>query len=98
VAVGQLLDVPSIYPCVGRRFHYGELRLSRLNKISSIWKTPLCGYMSRWNQYGSFFGDNFALLASSTVYPIDGEKAPISSFSPHYIYSPKASKPYYQGY
>ncbi|KAJ0270852.1 hypothetical protein COL940_011398 [Colletotrichum noveboracense] len=31
------------------------------------WKTPLHGYMSRWNQYGSFFHDNF-VLASSTVY------------------------------
>ncbi|KAK1634575.1 hypothetical protein BDP81DRAFT_482392 [Colletotrichum phormii] len=29
---------------------------------------PLCGYTSRWNQYGSFFYDNFVLLASSTVY------------------------------
>ncbi|KAF6781717.1 hypothetical protein CSOJ01_16056 [Colletotrichum sojae] len=55
IAVGQLLDVSSIYHCVDRRFHYGE-------------KTPLHGYMSRWNQYGSFFHDNFALLASSTVY------------------------------
>ncbi|KAH9225552.1 hypothetical protein K456DRAFT_1852004, partial [Colletotrichum gloeosporioides 23] len=33
-----------------------------------FWKTPLHGYMSRWNQYGSFFHDNFVLLASSTVY------------------------------
>ncbi|KAJ0362696.1 hypothetical protein COL26b_013263 [Colletotrichum chrysophilum] len=68
VAVGQLLDVSSIYSCVDRRFHYGELRLSRLNKIYFFWKTPLHGYMSRWNQYDSFFHDNFALLASSTIY------------------------------
>ncbi|KAF6781397.1 hypothetical protein CSOJ01_16083 [Colletotrichum sojae] len=68
IAVGQLLDVSSIYHRVDRRFHYGELRLSRLNKIYFLWKTPLHGYMSRWNQYGSFFHDNFALLASSTVY------------------------------
>ncbi|KAF6809165.1 hypothetical protein CMUS01_13739 [Colletotrichum musicola] len=68
IAVGQLLDVSSIYHRVDRRFHYGELRLSRLNKIYFLWKTPFHGYMSRWNQYGSFFHDNFALLASSTVY------------------------------
>ncbi|KAJ0297156.1 hypothetical protein Brms1b_013629 [Colletotrichum noveboracense] len=68
VAVGQLLDVSSIYPCIDRRFHYGELRLSRLNKIYFFWKRPLRSYMSRWNQYGSFIHDNFALLATSTGY------------------------------
>ncbi|KDN59863.1 hypothetical protein CSUB01_11032 [Colletotrichum sublineola] len=68
VAVEQLLGASFIYRRIDRRFHYGELRLSRLNKIYFFWKTPLRGYMSRWNQYGSFFHDNFALLASSTVY------------------------------
>ncbi|OHE91580.1 hypothetical protein CORC01_13128 [Colletotrichum orchidophilum] len=68
-AVRELLIItPSIYPYIHPRFHYGELRLSRLNKIYFCWKTPLYGYMSRWNQYDSFFHDNFALLASSTVY------------------------------
>ncbi|KAM9873749.1 hypothetical protein VDGL01_12172 [Verticillium dahliae] len=33
-----------------------------------LWKTLFPGYMSRWNQYGSFFGDNFGWLASLTVY------------------------------
>ncbi|KXH59645.1 hypothetical protein CSAL01_11658 [Colletotrichum salicis] len=68
VAVRQLLDGPSIYSRIDPRFHYGELRLSRLNKIYFFWQKPLCGYTSRWNQYGSFFHDNFVLLASSTVY------------------------------
>ncbi|KAF9872598.1 putative peptidase C14 [Colletotrichum karsti] len=36
--------------------------------VGQLLGTPLRGYMSRWNQYGSFFHDNFALLASSTVY------------------------------
>ncbi|GKT81419.1 ankyrin domain protein [Colletotrichum tofieldiae] len=67
VFVQELLD-SSPYQRIDPRFHYGELRLSRLNKIYFFWKTPLSGYMSRWNQYGSFFRDNFALLASSTVY------------------------------
>ncbi|KAF6786369.1 hypothetical protein CSOJ01_15446, partial [Colletotrichum sojae] len=67
-AVRELLGTSPIYPWIDPRFHYGELRLSRLNKIYFFWKTPLRGYMSRWNQYGSFFHDNFALLASSTVY------------------------------
>ncbi|CEF85645.1 unnamed protein product [Fusarium graminearum] len=67
-AVREILGTSPIYPAIDPRFHYGELRLSRLNKIYFYWKTPLSGYASRWNQYGSFFHDNFALLASSTVY------------------------------
>lgn len=66
--VQQLLDNKHIYSSIDPRFHYGELRLSRLNKIYYLWKTPLQGYMSRWNQYNSFFRDNFTWLASSTVY------------------------------
>ncbi|KAF6823369.1 hypothetical protein CPLU01_11450 [Colletotrichum plurivorum] len=66
--VRELLRTSPIYPRIDRRFYYGELRLSRLNKIYYYWKTPLRGYLSRWNQYGSFFYDNFALLAGSTVY------------------------------
>ncbi|KAF6783017.1 hypothetical protein CSOJ01_15939 [Colletotrichum sojae] len=67
-AVRELVGTSPIYPRIDPRFHYGELRLSRLNKIYFFWKTPLRGYTSRWNQYGSFFQDNFAWLASSTVY------------------------------
>ncbi|KAH6977677.1 hypothetical protein EDB80DRAFT_875572 [Ilyonectria destructans] len=48
--------------------HAGELRLSRLNKIYEFSQTPLRGYMPRWNQYGTFFHDNFAWLASATAY------------------------------
>lgn len=62
------LDTEHIYPDIDPRFYYGELRLSRLNKMYSLWQTPLHNYMSHWNQYGSFFRDNFAWLASSTVY------------------------------
>ncbi|KAF6822842.1 hypothetical protein CMUS01_10930 [Colletotrichum musicola] len=66
--VEELLSPEYIYPLIDPRFHYGELRLSRLNKIYLLWKTPFRGYVSRWNQYGSFFQDNLAWLASSTVY------------------------------
>jgi hypothetical protein len=66
--VRELLSVSPIYAQIDPRFHYGELRLSRINKIYFLWKTPLRGYMSHWNQYGSFLHDHFALLASSTVY------------------------------
>lgn len=67
-AVRELLDLSPIYALINPRFHYGELRLSRLDKIYFFWKTPLRGYMSHWTQYRSFFQDNFAWLASSTVY------------------------------
>jgi hypothetical protein len=51
------------------RFIYGELRLSRLNKIYFLSQRPLLrGYMSHWHQYGTFFQDNFSWLASATVY------------------------------
>ncbi|KAH7025298.1 uncharacterized protein B0I36DRAFT_417557 [Microdochium trichocladiopsis] len=66
--VKEVLGTKHIYSSIDPRFHYGELRLSRLNKIYFLWKTPLRRYMSRWTRYGSFFGDSFAWLASSTVY------------------------------
>lgn len=70
-AVQELLAPrEAVYSMIDPSFYYGELRLSRLNKIYLFWKTPLRGYMSRWNRYGTFFHDNFALLASSTVYVV----------------------------
>lgn len=54
---------------VDPRFIYGELRLSRLNKIFLLsGRSVLRGYMPRWQQYGSYFRDNLAWLASATVY------------------------------
>ncbi|OQD68822.1 hypothetical protein PENDEC_c030G01277 [Penicillium decumbens] len=65
----EQLDPKHIYPKIGPRFIYGELRLSRLNKIYILSQRPfLRGYMAHWHQYGSFFQDNFAWLASATVY------------------------------
>ena len=68
ILVAQL-DTEHIYPRIDERFHYGELRLSRLNKIYVLSQRPILrGYMSQWQQYGSFFQDNFAWLASATVF------------------------------
>lgn len=64
----QEMHSNNIYPHVHSRFHYGELRLSRLNKIHFFYQTPLRGYMTRWDRYGAFFRDYFAWLASSTIY------------------------------
>lgn len=66
--VEQLLRTLNHSPAtIDPRFHYGELRLGRLNKIHYLWETPLRRYVSRWNQYGSFFADNFVWLASATI-------------------------------
>jgi hypothetical protein len=67
----EQLDTEHIYPNIDRRFIYGELRLSRLNKIYCLSQFPfLRGYMAHWHQYGTFFRDNLAWLASATVYAV----------------------------
>ncbi|KAK8092125.1 uncharacterized protein PG998_015138 [Apiospora kogelbergensis] len=55
-----------IYDKIGERFYYGELRLSRLNKLQCL--ASGTAYMAPWNRYEDFFRDNFAWLASATVY------------------------------
>ncbi|KAM0273968.1 hypothetical protein ACHAQH_008088, partial [Verticillium albo-atrum] len=62
------LSTPRRQGLIDPRFQYGELRLSRLNKIHCIWKTPFRGYVPIWDQCGSFFSDNLAWIASSIVY------------------------------
>ena len=51
---------------VSPRYHYGELRLSRLNKIYSTtrctWKDLAQGYMTTPTWYKDFFARNFAWL------------------------------------
>ncbi|RYP03604.1 hypothetical protein DL764_005034 [Monosporascus ibericus] len=63
------LDPEHIYDKIDTRFIYGELRLSRLNKIWRLWQgLSVRGYMSHWHAYGDFFHDQFTWLASATVY------------------------------
>lgn len=63
------LDPEHIYPDIDERFIYGELRLSRLNKIFILTQRPILrGYVYRWQQYSSFFQQYFGLLAAVTVY------------------------------
>lgn len=64
------LDTGNIYDKIDERFKYGELRLSRLNKIYRFTRWPLLlgPYMTHWHEYGSFFQDNFTWLASTTVF------------------------------
>lgn len=60
------LKTENIYRQIDERFCYGELRLSRLNKLQYLALLP--SYMPPWNRYGDFFRDQFAWLASTTVY------------------------------
>ncbi|KAF4244033.1 hypothetical protein CNMCM8980_010369 [Aspergillus fumigatiaffinis] len=65
----EQLRTESIYHRINQRFIYGELRLSRLNKIYRLSQRPfLRGYMSLWHQYGTFFQENFQWLATATIY------------------------------
>ncbi|KAJ4158524.1 uncharacterized protein LMH87_009047 [Akanthomyces muscarius] len=48
----EQLDIEHILPRIDRRFVHGELRLSRLNKIYILARTPMRGYMARWDQSG----------------------------------------------
>lgn len=64
----QQLDMERICPDIDCHFIHRELRLGRLNKAYALAKAPLRGYMTRWDQYGSFFRDYFGCLASATVY------------------------------
>ncbi|KAJ5730164.1 uncharacterized protein N7483_004672 [Penicillium malachiteum] len=67
--VKQVLATDHLYQKIDTRFIYGELRLSRLNKIYRFTRSSfLHGYMSQWNRYGDFFQDNLAWLAAATVY------------------------------
>lgn len=56
----------SVYRDSHRRFHYGELRLGRLNAIYLF--TRLSYYMNQWPNYSSFLRDQLGWLATTTIY------------------------------
>ncbi|KAK3327493.1 hypothetical protein B0T19DRAFT_475266 [Cercophora scortea] len=70
VFVRELLDETEgkIYQKVSKRFLYGELRLSRLNKIYIFGRGVPRGYMNRWSRYSGFFKENLTWLASVVGY------------------------------
>jgi hypothetical protein len=69
ILVCQILDITDIDQKINVRFIYGKLRLSRLNKIYLLSKRPFFrGYMTYWQQYGTYFQDNLAWLATTTIY------------------------------
>ncbi|OAA44737.1 hypothetical protein ISF_09624 [Cordyceps fumosorosea ARSEF 2679] len=48
----EQLDREHIHPHIDRRFVHGELRLGRLNKIYAVTRTPMRGYLARWDRSG----------------------------------------------
>lgn len=69
ILVEQILATDHIYHDIHARFIYGELRLSRLNKVYSLTQRPfLRGYMSQRHHYSDFFQENLSWLAAATVY------------------------------
>ncbi|KAH7129343.1 hypothetical protein B0J13DRAFT_627192 [Dactylonectria estremocensis] len=67
--VREVLAVGNIYQHVDPRFIYGELRLSRLNKLYRLmWPFFMSGYIRVWQRYDDYWHQSFALLTSVTVY------------------------------
>lgn len=58
---------------INQRYHYGELRLKRLDWIHRLWGRPQHGSVSRgyyanYHTYGSFFVQNFAWVFGAFVF------------------------------
>lgn len=65
----EVLSIEDIDRQVDTRFLYGELLLGRLNKIYILsGRSVFRGYMPNWQQYGAYFQDNLAWLATATIY------------------------------
>lgn len=58
----------AIYEAINRRFHYGELRLGRLNKIYRFSRHHVRGYLFGYTLKSDFFEENFTRLASVLGY------------------------------
>ncbi|KAF7550096.1 hypothetical protein G7Z17_g5935 [Cylindrodendrum hubeiense] len=67
--VREVIAIEHLYQHIHPRFVYGELRLSRLNKIYRLsWPLFMSGYIRVWQRYDDFWHQSFALLTSVTVY------------------------------
>jgi hypothetical protein len=69
--IKEILEHDALYDHVNKRYIYGELRLNRLNAIYRLTgRAVFRGYQSEYNQYSSFFQDNFTWLASVLAYMV----------------------------
>ncbi|KAK7426296.1 hypothetical protein QQZ08_007197 [Neonectria magnoliae] len=65
----EVMRMKNMYSHIDQRFVYGELRLSRLNKIYRLYPPLfLTGYIRAWQRYNEFWNQTFAVLASLIVY------------------------------
>ncbi|KAL4725665.1 hypothetical protein ACLX1H_007816 [Fusarium chlamydosporum] len=67
-AARELVEQRSIYRFIDPRFHYGELHLSRLNKIFFFRQGTLRGLLTRSYEYSTLLQDSLTWLASSIVF------------------------------
>ncbi|KAH6886459.1 hypothetical protein B0T10DRAFT_81252 [Thelonectria olida] len=67
----SILSMDNIYHQIDPRFVYGELRLSRLNKIYRCLGIDIsAGYVSSFQRYDDFWRQNFTILTSSIAYMV----------------------------
>jgi len=58
---------------INHRYHYGELRLSRLNKIYMLsFRAPFRGYLHGYSTYNSFWSANTKRVAAGFAYLVVG--------------------------
>ncbi|CAM1500532.1 Fc.00g096940.m01.CDS01 [Cosmosporella sp. VM-42] len=62
------LDTESIYPKIDRRFLYGELKLSRLDKITAFARRPYLRRYAGLDRNRGVYRKNWTWLASATVF------------------------------
>ncbi|KAK1241179.1 hypothetical protein MKX08_001153 [Trichoderma sp. CBMAI-0020] len=65
--VDQFLKLGNLETRVNKRYHYGELRLSRLNKVCWI-QGRIRGYRFPYQTYGEMLSMNMAPIGAATVY------------------------------
>ncbi|KAM0522588.1 hypothetical protein ACHAPE_002180 [Trichoderma viride] len=65
--VDQFLQIGELETRVNERYHYGELRLSRLNKVCWV-QGRIRGYRFPYQTYGEMLSMNMAPIGAATVY------------------------------
>lgn len=65
--VDQFLEIGNLETRINKRYHYGELRLSRLNKVCWV-HGRIRGYRFPYQTYGEMLSMNMAPIGAATVY------------------------------
>jgi hypothetical protein len=67
-AASSSVGLLGAHACVNKRFHYGELRVGRLNWIYRLTMGEMRGYLSGCTTYGAFMRDNVNSLITLFAY------------------------------